>query len=338
MPPETVQTPDQSAAAVETPSAEQDFDAAFDALTADADVTPAPAAVDTESEPAPSAPAASEEPAPASAAAPSPSADGNASPQGQATDDIWANAPAELREAHEKLLRDAELRVRSANGRVSALNRQLQNYRQQGEQTGTEPQGQQQRETQTQEPSAQPGQIDLNADQYQRLREEFPEVAGPLLDLAAKQNAVIERLMQSAGAFEQQQVSAVISEQERLLSEQHPDWNQVTQDDRFGGWLETQPTSIKQALQRNFDAIVDGPDAALVIGKFKQDMGIGTATPSPTPTPAPTPSQDERRQRQIASGRDPGRTPPPVQSGIPDDFDAAVDAFNARRERQQQQR
>lgn len=330
---ETVQNAPQSDAAAPAPSTEQDFDAAFAELTADPE-TPADAAVSQE--PEIPAPAAAEEPAPAPAAAHSPSADGPSSPQGQATDDIWANAPAELREAHERQMRDADLRVRSANGRVSALNRQLQNYRQQGEQTGTEPQTQQ-RETQTQVPSAQPGQIDLNAEQYQRLREEFPEVAGPLLDLIAMQNGQIQRFAQTAGAFEQQQVSAVISEQERLLTEQHPDWNEVTQDDRFGGWLETQPTSIKQALQRNFDAIVDGADAALVIGKFKQDMGIGAAPPPP-PNPQPTPSQDDRRQRQIAGGRDPGRTPPPVQTGIPDEFDAATDAFMARRERQQQQR
>lgn len=335
MPPETVQNNDQSdAAAKNAPTEEQDFDAALEAAISAQDGTPAhDAAVDEGREEQQQS--ADESPAPAhEAAADAPGADSEASPQGSANDDIWANAPAELREAFEKQQRDWDLRLRSANGRVSAFQRQLAQI----QQTPTQQPAQQQqepapqRETQQQGPAS--SGIDLNDPKFQQLREDFPDVAGPLLDVIADLASQLGGVRQTAGVFEQQQTNAFLAAQEQSLAQAHPDWQAAATDDRFAGWLQTQPTAIQEAFQRNHDAIVNGQDAALVIGMFKQQVGF-SSQPQQQQTPAPAPSQDPRRQRQLASGRDAGRTSPPAASGIAEnDFESHLDAAIAKLERQ----
>lgn len=327
---ETVQNAEHSEAAANAPTEEQDFDAAMAAAISDLDGTPAEdvAVTGWEDDQQKSA---DDKPAPADAAAETPSADSNASPQGSANDDIWANAPAELRDAFEKQQRDWDLRLRSANGRVSAFQRQLSQI----QQNPTQQPAQQQETNQQQEPQAQaPAKagIDLKDPKYQQMREDFPEVAGPLLDLVENLASRLERVDKTAGAFEQQQTSQFFAAQEQTLAQAHPDWQAAATDDRFTGWLQTQPPSIQDAFARNHDAIVNGQDAALVIGMFKQAVGFG-AQQQPTPTPAP--SQDPRRQRQLASGRDAGRTGPAAASGIADnDFESHMDAAIAKLERQ----
>lgn len=297
--------PPQSDEAAAPPLPEEEFDAGFAEFTG-----AAPAA--TEANPEPATPAV-ESPAPAIAAADSPGADGNASPQGQTTtDDIWANAPAEYREAYQATIRDLDLRLRSANNRAVAFQRQLEQAR---AAQPTEPPVKQ---------DAQPSDTGdvLERPEIAKLREDFPELAGPLLDIIAAQQNQLAQLGQTAGQFQQQQIQAERSVQESILAGQHPDWLQAAADDRFRGWLDTQPRLIQEAFARNEHAIVDGPEAAFIIGQFKQAVGFGQQPSSTRPAPA-----DDRRQRQIANGRDTGRNSPATVNAIPDDFDAAFEAL-----------
>lgn len=329
---QSVQNADQSSAAANAPTEDQDFDAAMAAAISDLDGTPADDAAAGEGQDDQQQSAA-DTPAPApDAAADTPSADSNASPQGSATDDIWATAPAELRDAFEKQQRDWDLRLRSANGRVSAFQRQLAQF-QQGQ---TQQPAQQQETNQQQEPQAQASAksvIDLTDPKFQQMREDFPEVAGPLLDIVESLASRLDQVGKTAGAFEQQQTKQFLDAQEQTLTQAHPDWQAAATDDRFAGWLQTQPTAIQEAFQRNHSSIVDGQDAALVIGMFKQAVGFSAQQQQQTPASAP--SQDPRRQRQLASGRDAGRTGPAAASGIADnDFESHMDAAIAKLERQ----
>lgn len=330
---QSVQNAGQSEAAADAPTEDMEFDADLDAAISAMDGAPADDAAAT-GEREEQQQSAAEAPAPApDAAADAPGADSNASPQGSATDDPWANAPAELREARERELRDWDLRFRSANGRVSALQRQLAQFQQQTQQQPAQQQEpQQQRETQ--QPVAGSSGINLQDPKFQQLREDFPEVAGPLLDVIADLSSQLGNVRQVAGTFEQQQTQAFLAQQEQALAQAHPDWVQAATDDRFAGWLQTQPTAIQEAFQRNHDAIVNGQDAALVIGMFKQAVGFSSPQQQQTPT-TPAPAQDPRRQRQLAAGRDAGRNSPPAASGIADnDFDAHLDAAIAKLDKQ----
>lgn len=318
MDPNQVHNPSQSDEAAAPPLDDQEFDAALGEALGEA---PAPADAAARNEPG-QAPEyrAAEAPAPAPAAAFEPGAEGNASPQGAASDDIWANAPPEIRTAHEAAMRDMELRYRSANGRVAALQRQLEQR--------TAPQAVPQ-----QQPAGQDQNGQQPSEQEARLRalaEDYPDLAGPILGELSELRKQLASVSTAAVSFEQQQTQAFVTQQEQVLTQQHPDWQQVASDERFRGWLDTQPRAVREAFARNEQHIIDGQDAALVIGSFKQAVGIGAAPANPAPSPAPVPALPDRRQRQIANGRDAGRGGPAVATGVPDDFETALDYYLAK--------
>jgi len=317
------QNTDHSDNAASAPSSDEDFDAAVSEFASESNSDPAHAAADDL--PANDKPdGAGEDPAPASAAAPDvPPAGDNTPPEKDTSeDDIWANADPKLREAHENALRDAHLRAEGIKGRQSAADRENARLRAQI----AELQGGRESSQAPKEGNDEPGDKPSSEipDHLRQLREDYPEVAGPLLDVIDKMQGELTELKQPVGALKEREAASAIQQQETLLTEKHPDWQAVATDDRFAGWLEEQPKAIKDAMERNFNAIVDGNDAALVIGKFKADLGIGKEPSTPDPKPDPT---VDRRQRQLQAGRDAGRTGPSVTTGIPDDFDSAVDAF-----------
>lgn len=280
------------------------------------------------------------DPAPADAAAVEDvPADGQASPANETPiDDIWSNAPPELKAAYEKANRDAELRIRSANGRAISAQRQLEalsRQQQGGVQQGQEP---------AQPKDSGPSPVDAA---IAKLTEDYPELAGPLRQLAEAQSAQvmsqaeqIATLTQAVQTFEQTRAEQYVLGQQQILVAEHPDFEQVIQDERFEGWFEQQSPAVKAARARNAQHIVDGRDAALVIGLFKRDMGIGAAVPAPAPTPTPpptpAPAMTDKRQRQLDAGRDAGRSGAPIRTGLPpkDDHDAAFEHFMAQAQRQ----
>ena len=252
--------------------------------------------------------------APADKAAVNEAPASNASPADNPTD-IWANAPAELREAHERTVRDLDLKYRSAAARQTALQQKLAE------------QVQQQGGNAEDQAKAKDGASKGITDRLAELREDFPDLA-PLIDSIeelAKNKEETEQIVQTV---QQDKADAFIAQQEGILAQQHPDWMDAAKDERFMGWLETQPTSLKQAMERNFHAIVDGADAALVIAKFKADMGVQNFGAKAAQPAKPDPQQ-ERRQRQLSANRDTRRPggPATTQGFDPDDFDGVVNAL-----------
>lgn len=312
------------------PSAEDEFDAAFAEF--DAEDTPADK-VAVESEGEDDDDSAADDNAPASdddaAASQQPAAGDEPTPgSDQSQDDPWANAPAELRERREAELRDNDLRIRSANGRVAAKDRQiaeLQRQLEEAQKAGQKPEATQQSDgNQGGGDGGDKAKGALSQEALAQLREDYPDLAGPLIDMLEAQAQQLEKVSKGVGTFEQAQQAQAIAEQEGLLTQQHPDWEAAAADDRFGGWLESQPQSIKDAMARNFDKIVDGNDAALVIDKFKRDVGFQ----APSQNPQNAGGVDPKRERQLQGGRDTGRTGPSSRTGLAkDDFDGAVNAF-----------
>lgn len=263
-----------------------------------------------------------------------PQAAGAPPPASEQSTDIWANAPADLREAHQAALRAADDRFNSVRGRLSTADRQLAQLRaQQGrpdpapvqEGTGQQPQGQPENP--------------FKSEAITKLREDYGEVAGPLVDMMEQLYGEVSRLKQPVQQLGQERHEAHLTQQESLLATRHADWQTTVQDPRFGGWVQSQPRFVQEALSRNADNIVDAEEAASVLDMFKVAIGAG-ATPPPPPPPTPTPdpqvqSLDSRRQRQLDAGKDAGRSgAAPSVSGIPDDFDAAMEAYIAKADRQ----
>lgn len=305
------------------PSPEEEFDAAWaeaKELTRD----PAEAASGSSETGSPSD--AVEEPAPAQGAAAETPVAAEEAPAGE-PQDIWASADPRLRQAYEEFVRDAELRIQTFKGRQSAADREAEKLRQQ---LASLQQGRQQ-----QQPDAGGGnqaEASPPPDAVSRLRAEYPEVAGPLLDLIESQRAELQKLQQSAGSYEQDRAQAEERRQVEILARDAPDWQQVVTDDRFTGWLQGKPTAIREAFERNREKWVDGADAALVVNLFRSEIGSGQQRQAPPATPAPMATLDQRRSRQIAAGRDAGRTGPAATSSPPDDND--IDGWHAHYKRQ----
>jgi hypothetical protein len=295
------------------PETDDEFDAAMAEATAD-EGAPAPAAAGYQSDDLDDGTGEPPAPADAAAAFATPAA-GNAPSGDPSNSDIWANAPAAYRQAYEQAQRDAELRLKSVQGRQSAADRELQRLRAELEETRrgvqTNAGGSQGEQQQGQQPQSE--------DAFKQLVEDYPEIAGPLVEQLNAVRAELESLKPAVGNFQQQQETAFYVQQQELLTQQQPDWQTVLADDRFGGWLQEQPLPVQQAFERNSERIADGREAAWLVGQFKTALGIGQGQPS---------QQASRRAKQLASGRDfGGGSGAPVAEGIPDDFDAAMNAF-----------
>lgn len=313
----------QSDGAANAPPLDQDFDAAMAELDT-GDDAPASAAADIPSD-VPLHDAA-DTPAPASAAAPDAPAAADNAPAGE-PQDIWKDADPRLKEAYEASMRDAQYRVDALKGRQSAQDRELQELRRL-RQTGQG--GQQQEQARGKGEDSGAG----NPKPKSKLlsnAEEYPDVLDGVVEEVTDIRVQLQELKVVKDRIEQERKERAEAAQRAILEQSHPDWSTAVTDDRFEGWLGSQSTAIREAYARNADGWVDGRDAALVVGQFKADVGLGRQA-SPAPAPAGNQGQGDRRQRQLANGRDAGAGGPSVSSSGPDDqdFDGWVDVLGAK--------
>lgn len=297
-----------------------EFALAIAEATASSQEPPADAAGELAADPVPQS-EADTPPVPTGAGA-NDRAAGNEPPADTASTDIWNDAPEHLRKAHEQVIRDADYRVKSAHGRLSALDKQLAALKANNGTQDPPP---------AQAPKAS---ADGNADDgLSTLLEEYPEIVGPLIAQNKLLNDRISAVEAPVQALTQGQAQAQVNEQLTILETAHPDWLKYAHDDRFPGWLESKPLAFREAAARA-NTVEDGAEAAWLLGQFKAD--IGALAPEPlAPNPEPKPDVlGQRRARQLAAGRDGGRSSAPVTSGVPDDFDAAVIHRSQQLERQ----
>ena len=325
MPPINETTPPDPSAGAGEPSIDE-FDAALAESMAE---EAAPAHEAAASQPPADMPDTDGSPAPAPAvAADAPAADAKAPPAGSPSDDLLAKLPDDVRKAIETERRDQELRFKSVQGRLSASDRELARLRQApGHSAAPAPTPTQDR-AQEQQPRAD------EPDSHKQLREDYPEIAGPLLDVIDGLRNEVVTLKNGVGEVQSQRTEAAYANEQAYLDQQAPDWKQVLADERFEGWLQEQPAAVQKILEDNRDQMRSGKDAVWLVEQARRGLGLG-GTSSPTPTP--TPASSATRQRQLANGRDFGRSAPPVVSDIPDDFDGALDAMYAREEARQRQ-
>lgn len=256
---------------------------------------------------------------------------GSTPPAQAQSSDIWANAPAEFREAFERERAQWNHRLSSTQGRLSAADRELARLR---KESGNQPaaQGGQSGGQAQQQPQSLEDDEDIK-----RFQEEYGDIANPIMKLLRVQAEKIAQLEAPVAAVAQDRAIEAQASEFTTFATAHPDWEQYVNDARYPAWLEQQPKAIRDAAQRAIN-VEDGQEAAWLLGQFKASIGVQVSPPQPKPQPAnPSPAQrsaDPRRQRQLAAGRDIGASSPPVQSGVPDDFDGAIDAIIAQREQQ----
>ncbi len=229
----------------------------------------------------------------------------------EAPEDIWADADPKLRAAYEaerERASKAENVLRSNSGRLSRVERELNEFRlrAKGEKPEDKP-----------EASGKPEVTEVKDEDLQRLREEFPEVAGPLLDVISGLRSKVESLSTDADkrqeldqARNELELNEFLAGEEQKLAEKHGDWNDVVKTDEFASWALTQPRMIQEALRRNGNGIVDAEEAIEIIDRFK------AATNEDAPDPLA-----QKRERQLEGGRSvPARTGTAPPAGKPDDY------------------
>lgn len=279
----------------------------------------------------------------AAAAADEPEAQEPQAPAAPAAD-VWANATPEQQAAWKAAQAEiAQLtQYRKSNeGRVSALQLQINNLQEQSRRSAPPPSNQGQR---AQDRGTAPPQRN---GELANVAKEFPEVAKPFLAEFHRQDEYIRRQGEEIGELKRQisaigldRETAAVVKQTDLLLEAYPDALELADDPTFRPWVDQQPRHIREAVSRNANAIVDAEEAADVIGRFKafreQQSALNNGSQEQDPGGDPPPGNpgkplSDRRRRQLASSASIRGKGPGVSSlGIPDtdDEDAIWDAYD----------
>jgi hypothetical protein len=233
------------------------------------------------------------------------------------TPDIWADAPAHLKAAHEAAVGALEHRLKSDEGRVSSfqrksddLRRQLQVLRNVGEQDDL--------------------QGYLDSEEYKAKKDEYGADLGPVFKLIeglAKNNRALTGHTETVAG---NAISQVENEVERLLDEAAYDRADLLSDNRFIPWLERQPKFVRELATRNWDAVNDPAELVELCDRFANANGIerkfnpeAPANPETSQTAQPH-AINRKRDLQLDGSRSMTSRQPLAQPGADeDDFDGA---------------
>jgi len=119
---------------------------------------------------------------------------------------------------------------------------------------------------------------DVDLEKLKQVREEYPDLAAPILDQmertqaqVAETNAELEQLRQ----MRDQEAHAKAQEQHMaLIREAHPDLDNIVESGDWADWLEVQDASIQGWIESG-----SSNDVNAALYKFKSDMGFGQPTP-----------------------------------------------------------
>lgn len=281
----------------------------------------------------------------------------DAASQDDGTPDIWADAPPELRSAHEadqKKLEQLTSAKTRAEGAMSGLQRKVNDLQRQLADFQAKPPANKsagEGEGDGGEEGAPDGDAPKSpfsekaAEKLAALKEEYPEIGDALGDIlsdiaAANQSQVSDVKTQLSSLTEKQQQD-FFDEQTNIVAEMHGDFTEALASPEFFAWYETAPDYKKAAVERNGQHFVNGHEVAALLNDFKHETGwASSAAPEPS-TPAnggdtppangedkPKPALSGKRRTQLESARSPrSRTPAAVTTGPPEDPEAAWEWF-----------
>ena len=253
-----------------------------------------------------------------SSAPPAGEAEGNPPAAKESHDDIWANADPKLREAFEaersKAVR-TEQQLRTQDGRLSSAMRQLNQLKQQlAPKRDAEGAANEGEEAKTKE------------ERRKQLREEYPDVAAPILDDLAELQETVKALTTQTHASLENEAQTLAAQEEQRLLDNHPDWGEYgasgKSNKEFVDWVMKQPRYVVDAVERNGAQIVDSVEVSDILDRFKRETGRATDQ-------AQRDAMQRRRENQLDAGRQPVSRQPAVASGSEDDFTAEWNRLKA---------
>lgn len=245
-----------------------------------------------------------------------------------AEQDIWANATPEQKAAFEEIAKKAaaaEHEISSHKGRALAAQRRLDEFRQQ---SSAKPAADADKGDKDDAAGTTDETDFLASEQWKALKEDYPEIAGPLegplaaLKTIQRENAALKAEL---GGISSERREANLGQQEGYVREQHADLDDLVAAPEWTDWLVKQPAYVQQAIARNADQIVDGQEAAHIIGQFKAMTGwtAKETDPGNQPDQSETRPLNEKRKAQLESGAGvKTRGSARVHDGMPDPDDA----------------
>lgn len=262
-----------------------------------------------------------------------------------ATTDIWANAPADLREAHNRALAAADHRYRSDIGRQAGFQRRIQVLEDEnrtlrgGTPAPAATDG-------TAAPTTTPATNATVRDnaRIKEAREAYPEVIDPLLEGMTALEQRLDAIQGDVNLTKEERATATQEAQEAAMNAAHPDWRTACATPAFADWLNAQPKSIREIVERNGENIVDAEEAITMVGNFKAHLALTNPQPvrqqqQQQPNPAPQPTQlQQRRQAQLTAvtNAPKGGQPAAVTEGAPGgEGEALFNHFAAKKQKAQ---
>jgi len=162
--------------------------------------------------------------------------------------------------------RNAQARMTQATQESADLRREVAAL--QAQISATQDQGQQ-------NPPPQDSGISGNNAELTKLRTEYPEFAGPIVDVLERQQKVISDLRAQNDAVAASTDAVRKTTFVQAVEAAHPDMEAVVTSDDFKGWLYRQPQFVQ-------DAIVSGdPTGAIkILGMYKADTSGASSQPN----------------------------------------------------------
>jgi hypothetical protein len=226
----------------------------------------------------------------------------------------WSTADPAARAAYEAAQQQFEHRLKSANGRVSVLDRKLNELRSSGGSQG-------------QEQPRKPLKELLAKETVEELGNEYPDLK-PILETLQEVASRVDGVTDEVGQVRSATVAVASSAEEKALNQAVPNWLDLAKDERFLGWVEDQPKKVRDAVSANWDAITNATEAAEVFTSFAEHI----APPKQPETDSGGGSS--KRDRQQSGARAAKVTAPTSAGGDSDDPDVIFAQAAAKKDRE----
>jgi len=160
--------------------------------------------------------------------------------------------------------------------------------------------------------------------EWKELSEDFPEIAkaveGKLNTITRNYEAKIRGLESRVAPIQEQAEKSYVSEQYRILAEEHPDYQEIADSQDFKHWVSFQPESVKALISSKQAA-----DAAYLLRTYKNETRL--------PEPVSNNELKQRREKQLRQAQTVPSRGGRVKSNLPpdDDYEAAFDYFASKR-------
>lgn len=198
------------------------------------------------------------------------------------TPDIWANATPEQRRELERL----QERDRRTRGQVSATAKKMNELRERLAALDS----------------------DESDAELERLNEDYPDVAGPLIRTQSQVRDAVRALSEAEG-IRIDEANALYTEQledqRAAVEAAHPEWQTVIGEnvDTFRSWTQDQPKAIRDAVEANMDDVFDPDSLSNVLTSFKAYLAAEAQTNPVSGDSAQTKTLSARRQRQLEGAK-----------------------------------